>query len=167
MILRKSDINDINSIMNIIKQAQEYFKLEGIDQWQNNYPNADTIHNDIENGESYVLVKDNNIIATTALSFNGEPTYNSIYEGSWINNGKYATIHRIAVDNNYKELGVAREIIKQVEELSAKEDVHSIKADTHEDNLSMQKMLKKNGFQYCGVIYLEDGSKRVAFEKIL
>jgi hypothetical protein len=31
--------------MKIIKQAQNYFKEEGIDQWQNNYPDRDTIPN--------------------------------------------------------------------------------------------------------------------------
>lgn len=41
-----------------------------------------------------------------------------------------------------------------------------IKVDTHEENISMQKLLKKNNFKYCGIIYLEDKSKRIAFEKI-
>ena len=43
--------------------------------------------------------------------------------------------------------------------------VPSIKVDTHENNIPMQSLLKKNGFEYCGVVYLEDGGKRVAFEK--
>lgn len=30
----------------------------------------------------------------------------------------------------------------------------------------MQRSLIKNGFDYCGVIYLADGSKRVAFENV-
>jgi hypothetical protein len=28
-------------------------------------------------------------------------------------------------------------------------------------------MLEKNGFSYCGVIYLADGAERVAYEKII
>ena len=43
----------------------------------------------------------------------------------------------------------------------------SIKVDTHEQNLSMQKLLRKNNFEHCGIIYLQDNSKRIAFEKIL
>ena len=38
--------------------------------------------------------------------------------------------------------------------------------DTHEDNISMQRLLEKNNFKYCGIIYLEDGNKRIAFEKL-
>lgn len=167
MEFRKTTKADINGIMSIIKQAQDYFKEQGINQWQNNYPNIDTISSDIHKEESYVLLKDNNIVATAAVSFDGEKTYDSIYEGQWATNNDYVVIHRIAVDNNYKGLGVSSEIIKYVEELCLNKSIYSIKIDTHEENLSMQKLLSKNEFEYCGVIYLEDKSKRIAFEKVL
>lgn len=166
MEFRRTVEADINNIINIIKQAQEYFREQGIDQWQNGYPNVETIRNDITNQHSYVLLKDNKIVATAAVSFDGEKTYDSIYEGEWISNSEYAVIHRIAVDNTYKGSGLSSQIIREVEELCLNKGVHSIKVDTHEENISMQKLLKKNKFQYCGVIYLEDKSKRIAFEKL-
>lgn len=162
---RKTVKADIDNVMVVIKQAQDYFKEQGINQWQNNYPNSDTINNDIVNGHSYVLLKDDNIVATVAVSFDGESTYNNIYEGKWITNDKYAVIHRIAVDNTYKGLGLSSEIIKKIEELCLSKDVHSIKVDTHKENLPMQKVFKKNNFEYCGIIYLLDGNERIAFEK--
>ena len=30
----------------------------------------------------------------------------------------------------------------------------------------MQHLIEKNGFQRCGIIYVEDGSPRIAYEKI-
>ncbi len=167
MEFRKSVETDINDIMNIIKQAQAYFKEQGINQWQDNYPNVETIRNDIISKNSYVLIKDNNIVATVAVSFDKEKTYDSIYDGEWISNNEYAVIHRMAVDNNYKGLGLSSQIIKNIEQLCLNKGINSIKVDTHEENLSMQKLLIKNKFQYCGIIYLEDKSKRIAFEKIL
>ncbi|BCN31817.1 GNAT family N-acetyltransferase [Anaeromicropila herbilytica] len=167
MEFRKSVETDIKNIMNIINQAQDYFKEQGINQWQNNYPNVETIRNDIAQCHSYVLLKKNQIVATAAISFDGEKTYHEIYEGEWISNQDYAVIHRIAVNNDYKGLGLASEIIKNVQILCSERQIFSIKIDTHEENISMQNLLKKNGFQYCGVIYLEDGNKRIAFEKIL
>ena len=167
MELRKSTQEDIDRIMEIIKQAQNYFKENNIDQWQNNYPNEEIIKEDISNGESYVLLNNNKIVGTTVISFNRESTYDKIYEGKWLTNDKYANIHRIAVDNEYKGQGLSGEILKYVEACCREKGIHSIKGDTHEDNLSMQKFFEKNGFKYCGVIYLEDGDKRVAFEKTL
>lgn len=44
MEFRKTTIEDINKIMAIFKQAQQqYFKDNYIDQWQNNYPNIQTL----------------------------------------------------------------------------------------------------------------------------
>jgi len=158
---------DINYIMSIIKQAQVYFKENGINQWQNNYPNFETIENDISNKKGYVLLKDNSIVGTSAVAFDREKTYEAIYKGQWISNNEYAVVHRIAVDSNYKGLGLASVIIKNIEEICLNKGVHSIKIDTHEENVSMQKLLHKNEFQYCGIIYLEDKSKRIAYEKTL
>ena len=168
MKLRKSTKEDINEIMKIIKQAQDYFKSQNIDQWQNNYPNTKTIENDIDRNESYVLLKDNKIVATSMITFEGESSYERIYEGKWLTDGeKYAVIHRIAVDDNLKGYGLSGEIIKRVEILCKENNIHSIRIDTHEQNISMKNTLKKNNFKYCGVIFLADNSKRIAFEKLI
>ncbi len=167
MKFRRAINEDVFDIMNIINQAQVYFKEQGIDQWQNNYPNIETINSDIENEYGYVLSKDNKIVATAAISFDGESTYDSIYDGEWLSSDDYAVIHRVAVDNTYKGLGLSSKIIRYVEKLCLDKEINSIRIDTHEENISMQRSLKKNGFKYCGVIFLEDGSKRIAFEKIL
>lgn len=167
MNFRRSVKSDIRHIMKIIKEAQQYFKEEGINQWQNNYPNEDVIYNDIENKESYVIEEDGNIIATIVISFKKEENYNNIYNGQWVTEGECGVIHRIAIDNRYKGLGYSNNLIKYVEDVCKAKEVESIKVDTHEENIPMQKLLKKNGFIYCGIIFLEDKSKRVAFEKIL
>ncbi|QJA08114.1 GNAT family N-acetyltransferase [Romboutsia sp. CE17] len=167
MNLRKSTEHDVNSIMNIIQQAQEYFKENGIDQWQNGYPNHDTIKNDINNEESYVLVSNDDIIATASLSFNGEETYNVIYDGEWLSYDKYAVIHRVAVQSNCKGKGISGKVFDKLEKICLSNNIRSIKIDTHKDNISMQNLLKKCGFKQCGRILLTDNSERIAFEKLL
>ena len=84
MIFRKTTINDIKNVMEIISEAQEYFKRNGIDQWQNGYPNSDTIYDDIKNNSSYVLEDESKIVATAMLSFEEDKTYKNIYEGKWL-----------------------------------------------------------------------------------
>ena len=43
----------------------------------------------------------------------------------------------------------------------------ALRIDTHRGNVVMRKMLEKNDFCYCGIIYLENGDERVAYERIL
>lgn len=165
MEFRKTVESDLNSVMRIVRQAQKYFKENGIDQWQNNYPNLETIKNDIKNGYGYVLAEHGQIIGTVAVSFDGEKTYENIYDGQWLSNNEYAVIHRMAVLNDYKGKGISSVIMRKVEEMCLDKGIHSIKIDTHSDNVSMQRLILNNSFKYCGVIYLNDNSKRVAFEK--
>ena len=158
---------NLNDIINIIKQAQDYFKEHGINQWQDNYPNFETVKKDIINRNGYVLLKNNIIVGTVVVSFDGEKNYESIYSGKWVRDDAFAVIHRIAIDSKFKGQGLSSEIIKNIENICLSQGVHSIRIDTHKENISMQKMLSKNNFTYCGIIYLEDKSVRLAFEKIL
>jgi len=167
MQYRQSIESDIPSIMHIIHQAQIQLKEAGVNQWQNQYPNEAAILNDIHNQESYVVLDNEMVIGTFALSFRIESTYNQIYEGNWLSIQDYAVIHRIALDNEYKGLGISTEVINTIEEWCVNNKIFSIKIDTHEDNKSMRRMLEKNGFVYCGIIFLLDGNSRVAYEKLL
>ena len=167
MEFRKAVPADLKQIMEIIKDAQGYLKELGIDQWQNQYPSEETILTDMHNGHGYVLLDDGNIIATVAISFDGEPTYEPIYDGAWLSNEDYAVIHRLAVGKANKGKGISNDIMKLTEELCKERCIPSIKIDTHEQNLGMQHILRNNGYTYCGVIYVEDGTKRLAYEKVL
>ena len=166
MKFRKANEADINDIMKIIRQAQDYFKENSINQWQNNYPNIDIIKGDIDNKYTFVLENNGEIVGTLALSYDGEKTYDIIYDGEWLSNNKYGVIHRMAVDNKYKGQGLSEIIIKHAEDICLEKNVHSIKIDTHLENKSMQRAIEKSNFKYCGTIYIADKSSRMAFEKL-
>lgn len=74
---------------------------------------------------------------------------------------------QVLFDNKSKGQGLASEIIKEIEKMCLSRKIHSIRIDTHEDNKPMQRLIEKNGFKYCGIIYLNDKSKRLAFEKLI
>lgn len=168
MEFRKTEKRDIPGIMRIIHQAQEYMRVQKINQWQNGYPDETVFENDIAHGYSYVMEENGKIIGTMAVLFDGEPTYDKIYDGAWKTVGEpYAAIHRVAVDAEVKGKGIAGRMLSEVEKMCRERGVHSMKNDTHRDNKSMQRMQAKNGFEYCGIIYLEDGEERIAFEKII
>lgn len=167
MEFRKAMKADQTVIIKIIQQAQDYFRDQGIDQWQNGYPNPETVRRDITEENAYVLVSGKAVIGTVSVLFSGEDAYRDLYGGSWFSDGDYAVIHRIAIENGSKGAGFSSEIFRRVEELCLEKDIHSIRVDTHRDNLAMQKALEKNGFSLCGGIFLADGSPRVAFEKMV
>lgn len=165
MEFRQAVAGDIPKILAVIDQAKAYFKANGIDQWQQGYPNRETVETDLEQGFAYVLAEGNTVLAYSAVSFDGEPNYRSIEEGAWLTSGPYVVIHRTAVENGRKGQGLAGIFLGHVEELCRKKQIHSMRIDTHEQNASMRRMLEKNGFVCCGVIHLADGAPRMAYEK--
>ncbi|MDD3809062.1 MAG: GNAT family N-acetyltransferase [Erysipelotrichaceae bacterium] len=160
MKLRKSRDADIPQIMAIIDEAKSYLKSQNINQWQDGYPNSDVIKNDIILDRSFVLEDDGRIVATAMLEVAIDPTYISI-DGAWLNNEEYLVVHRIAVDDSLKGRGIAKIFLDEAIKYFNPSD---IKMDTHKDNISMQHFLKKYGFKYCGVIYLNNNEPRLAYQ---
>ena len=169
MRLQLSTTSDIQNILQIINDAKVYLKSQKIDQWQNGYPNQTQIERDIANNESYVLFNDANlVIATSMFSIHPEPTY-KVIDGEWKikESEKYGVIHRLAIDKNHRKKGIASHLLNEFHLLLDKQQIRSLKIDTHEDNHEMQCLVKKLGYVYCGIIFTEYNAKRFAFEKVI
>ena len=97
------------------------------------------------------------IIAYFALLPSPEPTYDYI-EGAWLTDEPYGVIHRIA---SYPDVhGVFSAVI----DFAAVRYPH-LRIDTHRDNRIMQHVITAAGFTYCGIIWLPDGTERLAYER--
>ena len=169
MKIQLSTFEDIPAIIAIINDAKEYLASQKIDQWQNGYPNAEQVANDIKNNESYVVVNDENeIIATAMFTTNPEPTY-KIIDGNWNidENEKYGVVHRMAIKKEFRKFGLATFMFHEFQMQLLEKKIKSLKIDTHEKNLGMQALIKKLGYTYCGIIYTNYHAKRLAFEKVI
>ena len=160
MYIRKTTEADLSRIGEIYENAKQFMRKSGNpNQWNKGTPNIETARTDMERGISYVVEENGNVVATFMFSLDGEPTYAKIYEGEWLNDAPYGVIHRIAVAEPGK--GIIGFCIDE-----CFKRCQNLRIDTHRDNILMQKALLKRGFRYCGIIYLEDGDERLAYQKI-
>ena len=160
MRIRKTVEADLCRIGEIYENAKKFMRESGNpNQWNSGTPNIETARADMEAGVGYVAVDDNDIGAVFMFSQGGEPTYAKIYEGAWLSDAPYGVIHRIAVAEQGK--GIIGFCIDQ-----CFDRCKNLRIDTHRDNLPMQRALTKRGFRYCGIIYLENGDERFAYQKI-
>jgi len=167
--MQLSTSDDIPKIMTIIKDAKAYLASQKIEQWQKGYPNTEQIENDIKNGESYIVVNDKEqVIATAMFTSNREPTY-KIIDGNWRmdESNAYGVIHRMAIKKEFRKFGLATFMFHEFHLQLLENNIQSLKIDTHEENIGMQSLIKKLGYQYCGIIYTGYGDKRLAFEKVI
>ena len=159
MIIRKSRLSDINDLMKIYETARAFMSANGNPgQWINGYPSREIIERDITEGHSYAVEDNGEIIATFFFKIGEDKTYLRIYDGAWLNDNEYGVIHRIAI--KYQGRNIASLVYNYCYEI-----VKNIKIDTHKCNIPMQRSLAKNGFKRCGIIYLESGDQRVAYQK--
>ena len=160
MIIRKTKISDIADCEAIYAAAREFMKSSGNpDQWSGGYPGAVEILSDIASGCGYVCEDDGEVVAVFYFAVGPDPTYAVIYDGEWKCDNTYAVIHRVAVKHHGK--GIIDYIFDKCFEAAG-----HLRIDTHKDNIPMQRVLKRNGFDYCGVIHLASGAERLAYEKV-
>lgn len=149
----------MDAVQEIYACAREQMRRNGNpDQWGTNRPSEEKIRKDIQDGNSYVLLQEGEICAVFSFVIGPDETYENI-EGQWLNGEEYGTIHRVAA--NGKVHGVFRQILDFCRELEP-----NIRIDTHAANSNMRHILETNGFSVCGIIHVDDGTPRIAYQKV-
>ena len=156
--VRKAVEADYQGILKIYAYAREFMAKTGNPrQWGTNYPPEEMLQEDIRVGNLFVVEKEG-IHGVFAYFTEPDPTYGYIEDGAWLDDSPYGTIHRVAGDGSG---GVFSAVLNFAES----QNPH-VRIDTHHDNLVMQHVLEKHGFSRRGIIYLEDGDPRIAYEKL-
>ena len=157
--IRMAQSSDLFRLEEIYAGARRFMAENGNpNQWGTMHPPREQLERDIEQDKLYVIADEYLIRGVFFFSLGEDPTYAKIFDGKWSSNQPYGTIHRIAGDRSG---GILRAAVA-----FAKTQIGYIRIDTHADNIVMQNALNKLGFQQCGIIYVEDGSPRIAYDLI-
>ncbi|MHC5267846.1 GNAT family N-acetyltransferase [Enterococcus sp. LJL98] len=168
MEFRRATINDLPQIMKIMEEATAYLKLQGSPQWQDgNGPTREKINRDIEEQNSYVLVRSDQIVVGTIALIPGiDPVYTAIKEGSWQGEGPYLSLHRVAINRQFSGQGLGLKLLEQAIQQAEREGISDFRIDTHVLNLPMQKAIRQAGFDYRGVVHFPIiHGERLAYQK--
>lgn len=156
-MIRPARRDDITAIMEIFETARIFMCRHGNpNQWIGGYPSSEIILNDIDKRNFFVEETDGLVSGCFAFIIGEEPTYSTI-DGAWLDDHRYGTIHRLASDGSNK--GLADRCVA-----FCLSKIRNLRADTHKDNHAMQRALKRNGFVFCGIIHVANGSERLAYQ---
>lgn len=157
--IRKAKAEDLPRILEIYDYARNFMAENGNpNQWGDSHPARWMLEEDIREESLFVAEDEKGIHGVFFFALGEDPTYKTIDGGSWRSDQPYGVIHRIASDGNGGILNAALGFTKSV--------IGHIRIDTHADNLIMQHALTKAGFQRCGIIYVFDGTPRIAYDFI-
>ena len=156
--IRPAILADLNEIEKIYAAARTFMEENGNPtQWNGGYPQRELLEGDIRQGCLYVVTDETQIRGVFYFLIGEDPTYGYMEGGTWRSNTPYGTIHRIASRGN----GVFRAAVE-----FCRGKCSHLRVDTHEDNKPMQHLAQKYGFSRRGIIYVEDGTPRIAYDLI-
>ncbi len=158
MEIRIATTDDLCEILSIYEYARRFMAENGNPtQWKKNYPSVEIVENDISTQKLHVCIDEEKIACVFFYNEGIDPTYNVI-DGAWLNNEPYGVVHRIASAEGTR--GAATFCLNW-----AYAKCKNLKIDTHENNIPMQRLLNKLGFERCGTITLANGEPRWAYQK--
>ncbi|MDD3165234.1 MAG: GNAT family N-acetyltransferase [Oscillospiraceae bacterium] len=159
MKIRTAAATDLPELLHIYDNARAFMVQNGNPtQWANSGPCLALLQADIQRGELFVAEDAGHIEAVFLFTTAPDPTYAVIYDGEWPNDRPYGTIHRLASAGRVPA-------IAQICLDWCYARCGNLRGDTHRDNRPMQHGFRKNGMKECGIIYVEDGTARLAFQK--
>lgn len=151
--MRPFYLEDLPAVLAILEEAKASLKRRGIPQWQDGYPNEETLRKDFAEQNGYVLEENGKIIGYSALIFGEDPSYQQI-KGAWKTTGTpYATCHRLMMTRD-KSHGASGVFLRDLINFAEGKKAQSLRVDTHEKNQPMRHLLARNGFEECGEIIL-------------
>ena len=170
VICRPMEEADLPEVMLIVRQCKNYLKKHRVNQWQDEYPTEDVFRGDMARGEAHVLTYGGRVAAFFTLTSRPEPVYDLLTDGKWSRDGAYCSLHRSAVEAEFRGTGLSDRIMAEAERLARELGAVSLRADTHRHNEPMKALLHRSGYRYRGnVLYPDEPSdpRRQAFDKVL
>ncbi|MBF9015103.1 MULTISPECIES: GNAT family N-acetyltransferase [unclassified Oceanispirochaeta] len=153
-MIRKALLNDMDSILSIVKDIVIDMKKNGNDQWTEAYPVFEDFYADISSEEFFVDQDDSgNIMSFVCLNTTEPPEYETVFRQS---DQKALVIHRLAVNPGFQGRGLAKKIIMFAEQRAKEMDLNFLRSDTCVQNPAMNSLFEKLQYRNVGKIHFSD-----------
>ena len=139
-------------------------QIQGIDQWDELYPNRELLCQDIAANSAYAYLVGTEIAGYIVVNELDSPEYSQV---DWLNkDSSFQVIHRLCVSPNYQNQGIAKKLVSFAEELAFSKGYTSIRLDAFSKNPLSLRLYEKLNYQRLGEVQFRKGIF-ICFEKIL
>ncbi len=145
---RLATTEDLKKIEILIRNAVQKMEKENIHQWDEIYPAADDFVSDISEGNLYAGTINGKIAVVFALNQESDEQYAN---GKWqFPEKEYYVIHRLCVNPEFQNQGVAKITMAEIESILLKKNIHAIRLDVFSENPYSLKLYAKCGYAKTG-----------------
>lgn len=158
---RLATLADLEWLLAIFERARRFMASVGNpNQWIQGYPGRSLMEAEIAASHCYVCLYAGHVVGTFCFLPGPDANYRVIEAGEWLSDAPYHVLHRLASDGSVR--GIADACLDWCFQHTS-----NLRVDTHRDNKVLQHILAKHGFSYCGIIYVANGTPRLAYQKIV
>ncbi|MBD8069819.1 GNAT family N-acetyltransferase [Bacillus sp. PS06] len=147
--IKMATIHDSMAIIKILKQIAQWMKDHDINQWRFLLAGGDDeeIEQAIINQETYIVLKDNDIVATFTLLSTQSEWDQHIWGKETSSTSLY--IHRLAIIPPYMKKGLGKRLLNWIQDHAS--DYEYLRLDCVSENRKLNTFYKDNDFELIGV----------------
>lgn len=143
--------NDIDRIMDLVKDCIDDMETRGIHQWGEYYPTREIIQDDIENRSMYTAKENDEVLGIIAINEEQPPEWEKV---NWsTQEGRILTVHRLAVKPTRQKQGIARRLLDYAEDYAADNGYTSIRLDAYSGNPIALRLYENHQYKRVGQVY--------------
>nr|WP_068889526.1 GNAT family N-acetyltransferase [Pedobacter panaciterrae] len=160
----KIELQDVNEVMSLIKEAIDEMESRNIYQWDEVYPDYNTIITDIQAETMFGIFKNLELAGIVVLDKNQSPEYSSI---KWESNiGIPLVMHRLCVRPKFQGQGIAKQLLRFSEQFAIDNSYKSIILDSFSRNHVALNLYENNGYMKKGKVTFRKGDFH-CYQKIM
>lgn len=153
--LRKAQQSDRNEIVMMYKAVIKDMIDKRIYQWDEIYPDAVTIEDDIKKEQLYIAELDSRIVSAFVLNREYDEEYK---EGAWrYPRANFYVLHRFCVNPKVQGKKIATRVLYLIEDLLREWGVEAIRLDAFSGNPVALHLYEKSGYKRTGQVNFRKG----------
>ena len=163
-VIRKSARADAATLLRLVRDCVAVMRAAGIEQWDEVYPNAESIERDITAGTLDVLCEGDVIVACIKVDQNLDPLWQGM---DWSADSEpAAAVHRLMVHPPCQGRGYAKLLMQHAETVAGQSGCRSIRLDSFLQNPAAMALYPSLGYRRTGCAKMRKG-EFAGFEMLL
>ena len=155
MEFRTATIDDLDALVALYGAATQDMLRQGIDQWDEYYPDREILTEDVESGDMTLGLLDGEPACAWVVNREYEPEYVS---GAWEHTGgDFCVLHRLCVNPELQGRGLARQAMARMEKNALDKGFDSVRLDVFSQNLHAQRVYERLGYKRTGEVRFRKG----------
>ena len=154
-MIKQISIENAKNAFDIFEDVKSDMIKNGIDQWDELYPDFNIIENDILEEYAYGYFEGEQLVGYIAFNEIFDEEYNDV---DWkFHDNKPLIIHRLAVKSKFQDKGIAKKLMQFVETKAKNDGYVVIRLDAFSLNPKALKFYQRLEYTLAGQVYFRKG----------